>query len=184
MEEKNKSGKEGSITLLFVFMLFAFIIAALWDKIPAIKNSIHYVFDPSAGALINWNLNIGMFILVLIITIITTLIQKYATDQKELKKLRNEQKEIQKQIKENKNNHEKLIQLQKKQIDMIPRQMKLGMRGIIYTGIPFILLFRWFNDYFISAGNPRFVLGLSWFWFYFFSTIIISSILRKWWDVV
>jgi uncharacterized membrane protein (DUF106 family) len=180
----NKSAKEGSFAPLILFMLFTLIIAGLWDKIPAIKNSIHYVLDPSAGALLNWNLNIGMLIVVLIITIITTVVQKYATDQKTLKELRTEQKEIQKQMKEFKNHPEKLMELQKKQFAMMPKQMKLSMRAIIYTGIPFVLFFRWFNDFFVAMGGAKFWLGLSWFWFYLIFALVFSSILRKWWDVV
>jgi uncharacterized membrane protein (DUF106 family) len=180
----NKSGKEGSFTPLIIFMLFTLIFAGLWDKVPAIKNAIHYVLDPSAGVILKWNLNIGMLLVVLIITIITTIVQKYATDQKTLKELRNETKEIQKQMKEAKEHPEKMMELQKKQFAMMPKQMKLSMRAIMYTGIPFVLFFRWFNDFFIAAGSPKFFLGLTWFWFYLISAMIFSSILRKWWDVV
>jgi uncharacterized membrane protein (DUF106 family) len=166
------------------------ILAGLWDKVPAIKNSIHYILDPSAGALLNWNLNIGMLIVVFVITVITTIVQKYATDQKTLKEMRKEQKEIQNQMKEFKNHPEKMMELQKKQFAMMPKQMKLSMRAIIYTGIPFILFFRWFQDYFANLTAqalgvaPKFWLGLGWFWFYLIFAMVFSSILRKWWDVV
>jgi uncharacterized membrane protein (DUF106 family) len=76
------------------------------------------------------------------------------------------------------------MELQKRQFAMMPKQMKLSMRGIAYTGIPFILFFRWFTDYFTASGNPHFWLGLSWFWFYLIFAMVFSSILRKWWDVV
>jgi len=181
---ENKSAKEGSFTPLILFMIFTLIFAGLWDKVPAIKNAIHFVLDPSAGILLDWNLNLGMLIIVLIITIITTIVQKYATDQKTLKELRSETKEMQKQMKEAKDHPEKLMELQKKQFAMMPKQMKLSMRAIIYTGIPFVLFFRWFNDYFLAAGSPHFFLGLTWFWFYLITAMIFSTILRKWWDVV
>jgi len=180
----NKSAKEGSFTPLIIFMIFTLIFAGLWDKVPVIKKAIHFALDPSAGALLNWNLNLGMLIVVLIITIITTIVQKYATDQKTLKELRVEQKDIQKQMKESKDHPEKVMELQKKQFAMMPKQMKLSMRAVIYTGIPFVLFFRWFNDYFIAAESPRFLLGLTWFWFYLIFAMVFSSILRKWWDVV
>ena len=181
---ENKVAKEGSFAPLIIFMFITLILASLWDKIPAIKNAIHYVLDPSAGALLNWNLNIGMLIVVFIITAITTVVQKYATDQKTLKEMRKEQKEMQKQMKEFKDHPEKMMELQKKQFAMMPKQMKLSMRAIVYTGIPFILFFRWFTDYFVTAGSPKFLLGLGWFWFYLITAIIFGSILRKWWDVV
>lgn len=182
MEEnlkKDKSGKEGSFTPLIIFLVISMVLAGLWDKIPAIKNSIHYILDPTAGFLLSWNLNWGMLIIVFVISLVTTLIQKYATDQDTLREMKKEQKEMQKQMKEFQNHPEKLMELQKRQFAMMPKQMKLSMRPIIYTGIPFILFFRWFNDYFITAGSPKFLLGLSWFWFYFILTMIFSSVLRS-----
>lgn len=187
---KDKEGKEGSFAPLIIFMFISLILAGLWDKIPIIKNSIHAILDPSAGFLLNWDLNLGMLVIVFVITVLTTVVQKYATDQKTLKELRKEQKEIQKQMKEFRNHPEKLMELQKKQFSMMPKQMKLSMRGIIYTGIPFILFFRWFNDFFVAATEaaggvaPRFWLHLSWFLFYLIFAVIFSSLLRKWWDVV
>lgn len=174
----------GSFMLIFVVLIFSVIIASLWEKIPEIKNSVHYALDPSAGALLNWNLNLGMLIIVSIITLLTTIVQKYATDQKTLKELRAEQKEIQKQMKEFKNHPEKLLELQKRQFKLMPKQMKLSMRALVYTGVPFILFFRWFTDYFSSAGNPKLWLGMSWFLFYLLFAIIFGAILRKQMDVV
>jgi len=175
---------EGSFTLIIFIMLISILIASLWDKIPEIKNSVHSVLNPSAGFLLDWNLNIGMLIVVFVITLLTTIVQKYGTNQKALKELRKEQKEIQKQMKEFKAHPEKLIELQKKQFKLIPKQFKLSMRAIAYTGIPFILFFRWFGDYFIEAGNPKLWLGMSWFVFYLLFAIVFGAILRKWWDVV
>jgi len=70
-----------------------------------IKDSVHFILNPSAGFLLNWNLNFGMLIIVLFITIFTTVVQKYATDQETLKEIKKEQKEIQKE------NTEKLMSL-------------------------------------------------------------------------
>lgn len=183
---KNKKGSkgEGSFKIIIIVMILSLVIASLWDKVPWIKNSIHYLLDPSAGALLNWNLTIGMLIIIFILTLITTLVQKYATDQDTLKEIKKEQKEIQKQMKEFKDHPEKLMELQKKQFAMFPKQMKLSMRGIAYTGVPFILLFRWFYDYFAAIGNPKFFGFLGWILFYLIFAMVFSSILRKWWDVV
>ena len=184
----NEKGK-GSFTPIILVFLVSFLIAGLWDKIPAIKNTVCIAFDPSAGALLDWNLTIGMLIIILIISVLTTLIQKYATDQKTLKELKKDQKAVQKQMKEFRSHPEKLAELQKKQFSAMPQQMKLSMRSIIYTGIPFILLFRWFNDYFMAlsavTGEPvRFFGFVGWFIFYLVFTIVFSSILKKWIDVV
>ena len=180
---KNEKG-EGSFLPVILVMLLAFVVAGLWDKVPVIKNSINFILNPTAGALLNWNLNIGMLIIVLVITAITTLVQKYATDQDKLKELKKEQKEIQKQMKEFKAHPEKVMELQKKQMAMMPKQMKLSMRGVAYTIIPFALFFQWFRGFFTLIGDPKFFLGLSWFWFYLIFAMIFGSLLRKWWDVV
>ena len=175
--------KKGSFTPVIIVMFVTLILAGLWEKVPQIKNSIHAIFDPTAGVLLNWNLNWGMAILVLIITLITTLVQKYATDQKKLKELKKEQKEMQDEMKKVREHPERLMELQKKQMSMMGDQMKLGMRGIVYTGIPFLLLFRWFTDYFATAGNPK-IFGMGWIWFYLLGAIIFGSILRKITDTV
>lgn len=182
-KKESKKG-EGSFRPILIAMLVAFLIAGFWDKISFIKNSINFVLNPTAGALLKWNLNIGMIIIVLIITIIITIVQKYATDQKTLKELKKEQKEIQKQMKEFKQHPEKMKELQKKQFAMMPKQMKLSMRGAAYTIIPFALFFQWFRAFFSSIGDPKFILGLSWFWFYLIFAMIIGSIIRKKMDVV
>lgn len=179
-----KKAKEGSFMPILIIMVVSFVIAGLWDKLPAIKNSIHFIFDPTAGALLNWNLTIGMILIVGIITLLTTLVQKYATDQKTLKEMKKEQKEIQNQMKEFKDHPEKLMELQKKQMAMFMPQMKLSMRAVAYTGIPFLLFFRWFTDYFTAIGSPKFFGFLGWFWFYFIFAIIFGSIFRKYMDVV
>lgn len=189
-EEKKKpkpsktKNKEGSFKPMILVMIFSLVVASLWDKVPAIKDSIHSALDPTAGALLNWNLHGGMLVIILFITVITTLVQKYGTDQESLKELKKEQKSIQKEMKNHRSDPQKTMELQKQQMKLLPKQMKLSMRGIVYTGVPFILLFRWFHDYFEVAGNPEFLGFMGWIVFYLLGAIIIGSILRKWWDVV
>ncbi len=171
--------KEGSFKPIFFVMILSIIIAGFWDKIPALKNSIHFILDPSLGWLLDLNITFGMLVLVFIISLITTLVQKYATDQKTLRELKGEQKILQEEMKKYKQHPEKLAELQKKQLEFIPKTMKLSMRPLIFTGVPFILLFRWFMDYFTTMGNPKFFGFLSWFWFYLIFAMIFSAVLRK-----
>ncbi len=187
---KSKEGKkEGSWTPMVIVMGISLIIAFSWDKVSFIKNSVHNVLDPSAGWLLEWNLTVGMIIIVLIITLITTLIQKYATDQDALRELKKEQKILQAEMKKYKDHPEKVAELSKRQFQFIPKTMKLTSRGIMFTGVPFILFFRWFTDIFtameVATGVPvRFLGFLSWFWFYLIFTMVFSSFLRKWLKVV
>ena len=181
---KNKEGKEGSFMPIVFIMIISLAIAFSWDKIPFIKNSVHAVLGPTAGALLTWNLTIGMIIIVLIINLITTFIQKYATDQEALRELKKEQKILQEEMKKYKDHPEKVAELSKKQLEFIPKTFKLTSRAVMFTGIPFILFFRWFADVFTTMGDPKFFGVLTWFWFYLIFTMIFSSILRKMLKVV
>ncbi len=173
-----KSNKGSFFPIIFITVI-SMAMAIYWDKAPFIKNSVHAVLDPSAGALLRLNLTLGMIAVVFIITLITTLIQKYTTDQKALKELKQEQKIIQEEMKTCKDNPEKMKECSRKQMDAMKRTFRLTSRTMLFTGIPFILFFRWFSDTFIAMGSPNFFGFLPWFWFYLIFTLVFSSILRK-----
>ncbi len=177
-----RKNKEGSFRIIAIVFFLTMLIAINWEKWTWMKNGIHSILDPTLGAMLNWNLAIGMTIAVFLISLIITLVQKYTTDQEELKRLKKEQKEIQKKMKEFKDNPKKMSEIQKENWPLMIKQFKLGLGTIIYTGIPFVLLFRWFYDFFALIGSTK-VLGMHWFLFYFIATLIFSSILKKKLDV-
>jgi uncharacterized membrane protein (DUF106 family) len=177
------SGKKGSFRVIVFVMLISMVIAMAWDDLPFIKNPVHSVLDPTVGSLLEWNLVVGMLIIVLILSFIITLLQKYTTNQEELKKIKKEQKEIQAEMKKHRGNTEKTMELNKKNMSLLPKQMKLGMRSIVYTSIPLLFLFRWFYDYFALLGDNK-ILGINWIIFYLITNIIFSSILKKQMNVV
>ncbi len=82
--------KEGSFMTLFVVMTISLLIAFLWNQIPIVKNTVNLVLSPTAGWLLSYNINWGMILIVFFITLFTTLIQKYATDQETLKEIKEE----------------------------------------------------------------------------------------------
>ena len=182
----DNEGKEGGFGLILLVMVASLAIAAFWNSIPFIKNSVGAVLNPTAGAFLNWNLVIGMTILILILSVFMTLIQKYTTDQKALREIREEQKKMQEDLKKLAPGSKEHTELSMKSLKFMGPMIKLSMRPIIYTAIPIILLFRWFTDYFSSAALSefRFFGFLSWFWFYLLGSIIFSSILRKIFKVV
>lgn len=180
----DNQGKEGSFKWIFVIMIVSLIIASLWHSFTFIKNTAHSILDPTAGALLNWNITLGMAVLVLIIAGFMTVLQKYATDQKSLKEIKEEHKKLSKEAKEFRNDPQKMMEFNKKMIPMSLKMFKMSMRPMIYTAIPLILFFRWFIDYFSVIPEFRFFGFLSWFWFYLLGSIIFSSILRKIFKVV
>lgn len=181
---KDKQAKEGSFKPLVIIMLISLAIAGFWNTFPVIKNSIHAILNPSAGALLDWNVTWGMIILVAIITFIMTLAQKHLTDQDTLREMKKEQKELSEKMKKLERGSKEQMELTKKQFEVMPQMMKLSMRPMAYTGVPIILFFRWFMDYFNAIPDFRFFGFFTWFWFYLIASIIISSILRKYMKVV
>ena len=170
--------KKGSYGLIFLVMVVSLAIAAFWNSLPVIKNSVNAILNPTAGALLDLDLTFGMAILVLLLSVFTTIIQKYATDQKTLREMKEEQKKLQEDIKKLEVGSKEHTELSMKSMKFIGPMMKLSMRPIIYTAIPFILFFRWFTDYF-ALVDFKFFGFLSWFWFYLLGSIIFSSVLRK-----
>ncbi|MEM7826847.1 MAG: EMC3/TMCO1 family protein [Candidatus Aenigmatarchaeota archaeon] len=164
---------------LLIIMIASIAIAFLWDSVPLIKNTVHVLLDHIISPLLDWNLTMGFLILIFIISILTTLAQKYGTDQEAIRDMKKEQKRLAEEMKRVKDNPEKLAELQKKQVEFIGPMMRLTMRPTIYTFIPLILLFRWFADYFSQIPDFRFFGFLSWFWFFLIMLIVSNLILRK-----
>lgn len=166
------------ITMMIIVMVASFFIAGLYTSVPVVRTVIKAILDPSAGNLLDWNKLVGMIVIIFIITLITTLIQKYATDQVALKKLKEEQKILQGEMKKFRDNPQKMLEFQKKQLEFLPKTFDLTSRSLIYTVVPIVLFFRWFYEYFASSSY-KFFGFMNWFWFYLILSIIISSILRK-----
>ncbi|MFH1585435.1 MAG: EMC3/TMCO1 family protein [archaeon] len=173
--------KEGSFKPVFIALALAMLIALSWESVSFVKDTAHSILDPTAGVLLGWNVLWGMILLVTILSLFMSLMQKYTTDQKEIKRLKDEQKDLQKQMKEVKDNPEKVIELQKTMFPLTGELMKHSMRPMIYTTVPLILFFRWFMDYFNQPALEgfKFFGFFSWFWFYLLGSIIIGSFIRK-----
>lgn len=176
---KEKKGKEGSFKIIFLIMLLSLVIAFYWPRATWISGSVHYILNPTLGNLLNWNLMVGMFFIVILISLITTIVQKYATNQETIRELKARQKEINKKTKEFRHDPQKMMEIQKELMPISLKMMKLSMRPVIYTSIPFILSFRWFMDFFTEMGNPKFFGFLTWFWFYLIFVLVFGMILRK-----
>ena len=156
-----------------IVMVVSLIIVYYWDKIPFIKNSVSYVLNPTLGALLNFNVWLGFIIIVALTSLILTLAQKYLTDQESLREIKKEQKFLQAEMKKYKDHPEKLMEFQKKQLEIFPKTFQLTMKPMMYTSVPIILLFRWFGDYL------RPVFGGWWILYYLIGAMIFSGIFRK-----
>jgi uncharacterized membrane protein (DUF106 family) len=170
-----------------ILTAISMVIVIFWNQVPIISQTVHSILDPTFGGILDWNPSVGMLIIVVVLSLTTSLLQKYLTDQETIKELKKDQKEIQKEMKKYKDNPDKLLEFNKKQMEMMPKLMELTMRPAMYTIVFFVLFFRWFGDYFadsevvffglINAGSSFLFPG--WVWFYIIFSIIASSILRK-----
>lgn len=170
----------GALKIVFIVMLISISIAAFWNSVPIIKDTVHLVLDPTAGKLLELNLNWGMVLISAFITLCMTIVQKYTVDNDTLRELKKEQKILSQEMKKYKEHPEKLMELQKKQLEFIPQTFQLTMRPLMYTSVPIILFFRWFGDYFGAIDESIKIFGFfSWLWAYLVFSIISSIIFRK-----
>jgi uncharacterized membrane protein (DUF106 family) len=88
-----------------------------------------------------------LLILSVVITLITTLVYKYTTNQSLMKDLKDEQKALQKQIKELKNEPEKAMHAQKRMMEINGKYMMHSFKPLLYTFLPIIIFFGWMNSH-------------------------------------
>lgn len=86
-----------------------------------------------------------ILILSLLATFLTTIIYKYATDQKRLKEIKSKLKELRTTQKKHKNDTKKMMSLQKEMMDLNMEMMKQSFKSMLYTFLPLILLFTWMS---------------------------------------
>jgi uncharacterized membrane protein (DUF106 family) len=147
------------------------------------------------NTLLGWTLLFGklwsVVIISFIVTLMTTLVYKFLTNQKEMKELKENMKAFQKQVKENKHDVEKVKNIQKEMMAMQMKYMRHSWKPMLYTFLPLILIFGWMRATFnsgidvLSWGSniPLFGTGLGWLGIYIISSIIFSTILRKYMKV-
>ncbi len=90
----------------------------------------------------------AVIILSFIISVIIIIITKYMTDQVMMKKLKEDIKENQRLAKESRGNPAKLMEVQKKQMELTKQQFKHSLKPTLITFIPIILIFTWMSSTF------------------------------------
>ena len=101
------------------------------------------VLDLMFGWVLAFDLWIAIFILAFLITLLMTLVYKWATDQNEMKRLKKQLKDLQKKMREQRENPKNVMQLQKKLMSINMEYMKKSLKPALYTFIPIILVFGW-----------------------------------------
>ncbi len=120
----------------------------------------------------------SLILISFLITLIMTLVTKYFTDQKRMKELKVLQKSCQIKLKDNKGDLKKQSEIQGEMMKCSLEMMKFSFKPMFITFIPLILLFTWIRGIYTLTD-----ISGSWLWWYFFSGIAWSIILRKILDV-
>lgn len=101
------------------------------------------VLDVLFGWVLDLPLWLGILILSFGITLIMNVVYMWATDQKEMKRLKAKLKDMQAQMKEHRDDPKKAMKLQKKAMSLNGEYMKKSLKPTLYTFIPIILVFGW-----------------------------------------
>lgn len=142
-----------------------------------LTSSITGFFNLTLGPFVSWDPGISLLIISFTLTLITTLIYKYTTDQEMLKSFKEESKKMQQEMKMLKDNPGKMMEKNKELMEKNMKVMKQSFKPLLYTFIPFAIIFFGLRNVYEPLGKILF--GLSWIWIYILSSIIFSIILRK-----
>ncbi len=117
---------------------------------------------------------ISLAVISFLVTIFSTLAQKWLTNQEHMKSLKTRQKEIQKELKGCKEEH-LLKELNLEMMNLTGIMMKASMKPMFVTIIPFLILFNWLKG---TYGGEEPLIA-SWIWYYLGFSIASSMALRK-----
>lgn len=115
---------------------------------------------------------ISIAVFSILVTFISSLAQKWLTNQEHLKKMKERQKEIQKEIKNTKE-PTAMQALNAEMMKISMAMMKSSFKPMLVTLIPFILLFGWLRSIYVP------LLGNSWIWYYLGYSVVASILIRK-----
>ena len=122
--------------------------------------------DPVFGWTLSLPLFLAILVLALIVTMISNLIYKYTTDQKEMKRLKTEIEEYRKKIKDARDNPKKMLKLNDEAMRVNMQYMTKSLKPMLFTFIPIILIFTWmagaFGSNTVEAGTPVTIHALDW----------------------
>jgi len=118
------------------------------------------------------NPKISIAVFSVLVTFLSTLAQKWLTNQEHLKSLKKRQKEIQKELRGCKDQC-LMKELNSEMMKLTGVMFKSSMKPMFATIIPFLILFAWLRGIYVP------VMGNSWIWYYIGYSLVASIVLRK-----
>lgn len=116
---------------------------------------------------------ISIIIIGVVVTLISTLVTKWLTNQEHLRSLKERQKQLQKDMKGLKPEDKKFMELQSEILQITGTMFKSSFKPILITAVPFLLLFYWIKEVYTP------LMGFTWFWYYLGASILASLVYRK-----
>ena len=149
------------------------------------------VFEKTLNFLFGWAINLGspwnIIVISFILTLIVDLSMKFLSNQKAMKFLKEEAESIRKEITKFKHDPQKMMELQKKQVESSMKYMKHSLTPTAFTLLPLLVIFNWLRNTFPPGETlinlpftiPLIGSSLGWLGTYIISSIIFNLILRK-----
>jgi len=109
---------------------------------------INAFLDSVFGFLLAWPPLLAISVVSLVVSLIIVGAYKLLTDQKEMKRLKDELKEMQKKMKSLKDDPEKMMKVQREAMALNMQYMSKSMKPTLVTFLPIILVFGWMNAHF------------------------------------
>ncbi len=103
--------------------------------------------DPFSEFIFNLHPLLSIAIIAFSVTLFTSLVYRFVTDQKVMKTLKGELKDLQKMMKEHRDKPEKLMRIQKEAMEKNMQYMRHSMKPMLFTMLPLILMFGWLNSH-------------------------------------
>ena len=132
---------------------------------------------------------ISVISLSFLISLITTLVYKFTTDQNKLRVIREELKTIRKDMVEAKNDPKRMQELQSRSMEISMEQFKHGLKPMLITWLPAIIIFGFINKslpadkivWKLPFNLPKIGSneGFGWLGVYILSSLVFSTVLRK-----
>jgi uncharacterized membrane protein (DUF106 family) len=107
----------------------------------------HSILDPVLGPLLKLPPFWAIFIMAFVLTLLITIVYKLTTDQKKMKKLKEDLKESQKKMKAlSKENPAEAMKVQQQAMQKNMEYMKHSFKSTLYTLIPVLIIFSWLSS--------------------------------------
>ncbi len=137
------------------------------------------MFELISNLLVSYPIT-GLVLVSIVVTLASTLVYKYATDQDVMKSLKEETKMLSEEAKKAKDDPKKMIELNKRVMEKNMDYMRHSFKPMIITIVPFGLFFIWLSKIYSDIGPIiSSASWLSWFWLYVIFSIVLSIVLRK-----